>query len=460
MVDTPTVERLGRYRLLRRLGRGGMATVYHAVQEGPLGFENEVAVKVIHPELLDEHPFLVQNLVDEARIAARIRHPNVVRILDLVEEGERFYLVMDYVDGVSMRQVLDCARVSKSPPAIAPVLEVIAAAARGLDAAHRLVLPDGTHMGLVHRDVKPGNILVSHDGLVKVSDFGVALFGDRITESTMTGQMKGTPAYMSPEQALGDPVSGRSDIFSLGISVYTLLTTKLVHKAESAVRLAMKIATEPLDDQAAELEALVPGLGGVFMTACAKRPEDRYGDAGQLAVALDAVRATLQSPASIPEMVAATGWQPRQMSLAHYDQSPTDPEFALADTADLALSLGDADVPSIDLDESLPLDNSWDRSLVEDEDEQDTVAGAPAPTHGVDILGPLPPAEGELTDDEPTDPGASAPIDPFGAPGPVLKAAASAAASATIPEPPPLPPGSPAAASAALPEPPALPGAV
>ena len=450
MVDTPTVERLGRYRLLRRLGRGGMATVYHAVQEGPHGFENEVAVKVVHPELLEEHPFLLENLVDEARIAARIRHPNVVRILDLVEEGERFYLVMDYVDGVSMRQVLDAARTTKTRPPVAPVLEVLAGAARGLDAAHRLVLPDGTHMGLVHRDVKPGNILVSHDGQVKVSDFGVALFGDRITESTMTGQMKGTPAYMSPEQALGDPVTGRADIFSLGVTLYTLLTTKLVHQAESAVRLAMKIATEPLDDQAAELEALVPGLGSVFLRACAKIPEDRYGDVNQLAVALDAVRATRQSPTSIAEMVASTGWKPRQMGIAHYQGQSTDLELALADTADLALSLGDADVPSIELDDSLVLDNSWDTSGLEQDDEDEpTVAGALAPTHNIDRLGPLPVDEDDSLDDEPTDPGSPALVDPLG--GDVAALGRPLGRVAPAPPPRPAPPVVPA------PEPPTAP---
>jgi eukaryotic-like serine/threonine-protein kinase len=426
MVDTPTVERLGRYRLLRRLGRGGMATVYHAVQEGPLGFENEVAVKVVHPELLDEHPFLLQNLVDEARIAARIRHPNVVRILDLVEEGERFYLVMDFVDGISMRQVLDRARQSGTRAPVGPILEVLAAAARGLDAAHRLLRPDGVSMGLVHRDVKPGNILVSHDGLVKVSDFGVALFGDRITENTMLGQMKGTPAYMSPEQAMGDPVSGRSDIFSLGLTLYTLMTSKLVHQAESAVRLAMMIASEPLEDQAAELEAMVPGMGELFSTACAKIPEDRYGDANQMAAALTALRSTIKAPASIAEMVAATGWQPREFAISRSSERGAD--LALADTADIALSIGDADGPSLTFEGSLPLpdgpeleeslsldlDNSWDTSAADmDDDEQPTLAGVAAPFSKSDVLGP---AHDDDDDDEPTDPGSPAPIESLDAP--------------------------------------------
>ena len=101
---------LGRYRLLRQIGRGGMATVYHAVQEGPHGFRQEVAIKLVHPDLLSDHPHVLQMLVDEARIAARIKHPSVVRILDLCQDAAGFYMVMDYVDGLSMRQVLDAGR--------------------------------------------------------------------------------------------------------------------------------------------------------------------------------------------------------------------------------------------------------------------------------------------------------------------------------------------------------------
>jgi eukaryotic-like serine/threonine-protein kinase len=310
MGSPPTVERLGRYRLLRRIGRGGMATVYHAVQEGPHGFENEVAVKLVHAELLAAYPHVLEMLVDEARIAARIRHPNVVRILDLVEEAERFYMVMDFVDGMSMRQVLDAARSVKGPIPLEPVLEVLSLACRGLQAAHEQGLPDGTPLGLVHRDVKPGNILVSIRGEVKVGDFGIALFGDRLAESTAHGQLKGTPAYMSPEQVMGETLDARSDVFSMGLTLYTLVTTKLAFTGTNPMKIAMKIASESLDPHADELDELLPGLGDVFAKATQKEPELRYQTAEELGDVLRDLYRSIEAPVSIAEMLAGAGWRP------------------------------------------------------------------------------------------------------------------------------------------------------
>jgi len=289
-----------------------MATVFAAVQEGPHGFENEVAIKLVHPHLLREHPHVVRMVVDEARVASRIRHPHVVRIMDLCEEPpDVLYIVMDYVDGVSMRQVLDTARAMKNRPPLAPVLEVLAAACDGLHAAHGATQPDGTPLNLVHRDVKPGNILVSSDGEVKVGDFGIAFFGDRLVESTAHGQMKGTPAYMSPEQVLGTPVDARSDIFSMGLTLYTLTTAKLAFGGESPMGMAMKIAHESLEPHAEELDEICLGLGDILRTACAKEPMARYPQAAAMGTELRALRDGLRGKATIAEMVVASGWRPR-----------------------------------------------------------------------------------------------------------------------------------------------------
>jgi serine/threonine protein kinase len=313
--DDPGPTRLGRYRMIRELGRGGMATVYSAVQEGPHGFENEVAIKLIHPHLLRDHPHVVRMVVDEARVASRIRHPNVVRISDLCEEPpDVLYVVMDYVDGVSMRQVLDTARAMRNQPPLAPVLEVLAAACDGLHAAHGATQHDGTPLNLVHRDVKPGNILVSSDGEVKVGDFGIAFFGDRLVESTAHGQMKGTPAYMSPEQVLGTPVDRRSDIFSMGLTLYTLTTAKLVFGGETPMRMAMKIAHESLEPHARELDEICFGLGDILRTACAKEPVARFPQAAAMGAKLREIRGTLRGKATIAEMVVASGWKPRTAS--------------------------------------------------------------------------------------------------------------------------------------------------
>jgi serine/threonine-protein kinase len=319
MESNEAPERLGRYRILKEIGRGGMATVYHAVQEGPHGFENHVALKLIHERLLAAYPRVVKMLVDEARVAARINHPNVMRILDLVEQENRVYMVMDFVDGVSMRGVLDHARETHTRTPIEPIIEVLAAACDGIHAAHQLKSADGTHLSLVHRDMKPGNIMVSTDGHVKVGDFGIALFADRVADATAQGQLKGTPAYMSPEQTLGGPLDARSDVFSMGLTLYTLATTKLAFRARKAMHIALKIARESLEPHAVELDAIGEGLGDVLRRACARDPDDRFPDAASLGDALREVRERLDGETTIPQMLAATGWQ----------AGPLDPDAAL-----------------------------------------------------------------------------------------------------------------------------------
>ncbi len=433
-----------------------MATVYHAVQEGPLDFENEVAIKLVHPELMEDHPQLRRGLVDEARIAARIRHPNVVRILDLVQEGDRFYMVMDFVDGVSMRRVLDVARETGRPAPIGPVLEVLAAAARGVDAAHQLTLPDGSPGGLVHRDMKPGNILVSHDGHVKVSDFGIAMFADRVSESTQAGQMKGTPAYMSPEQILGEPLSARSDIFSLGLTLYTLLTSRLVFQAETAMAVALAIAHKPMDDQAAELEAMLPGLGYVFTTATRRNPDERFLDGTTLADALTELHHTIRGPASISEMVVATGWRPFSKDgppPPEDDEEPTDPNLLIPDEM---ATLADARTPAGGAAQ-LGAEEPSQRIVVQpaggflpelDYEEEPTVAEVAIPIGDTTDHGPIRVADLNAQDPEITPVtahGAPPLVDPMPGPtgAPIIDVAPVAAQSRPLPPPPRLPPGPP-----------------
>ncbi len=288
-----------------------MATVYHAVQEGPRGFENEVAVKLVKPALVKRYPKVIKMLVDEARIASRVRHPNTVRILDLVEEEDRIYMIMDYVDGLSMRDVLDWARSEDEPPPVGPVLEIMAQTCDGLEAAHRATDADGKLLGLVHRDVKPGNVLVAATGDVKVGDFGIALFGDRFADATAHGQLKGTPAYMSPEQALSGPLDPRSDVFSAGLTLYTLVTSRLVFVAKAPREIALKIVNESLDPHIAEVDSVLEGLGPVLAQACAKDPDERYQSARELADALRGLHQNIDNPTSIPDLIRAAGWRPR-----------------------------------------------------------------------------------------------------------------------------------------------------
>jgi serine/threonine protein kinase len=430
VTDPLSTQRLGRYRILRKLGKGGMSTVYHAVQEGPHGFENEVAVKLIDPELLAEFPHLRKALVDEARIAARIRHPNVVRILDLVDEGDQLYMVMDFVDGVSMRQVLDAARQSGINPPVGPLLEVLAAAADGLHAAHQLVGTDGASLELVHRDVKPGNILVGADGQVKVSDFGIAMFDDRAAEATAHGQMKGTPAYMAPEQVMGEAVDWRADIFSLGLTLYTMATSRLVFYGDTALAIAMKIATHPLDDHAEALDALAPGLGDVFERMTTRDPAGRYRTAQEAGNALRVVHAHLESSHSVAELLASAGW--RRWVRSEPPPPPVEPQ----PTPALATAPDDEEQPTA-IDEPVAIAREPD--LLRPAEDEPTVDGpaedeptdaGPGPAVGLDTdrgeqstaegPAPIPSStfDAEATPPAPPPPLASAFAPPPGAPPP------------------------------------------
>jgi serine/threonine protein kinase len=310
-----------------------MATVYRAIQEGPLGFEPEVALKLFDPSLVASQPAVVGMIVDEARIASRIKHPGVVRILDLVEDDGQLYTVMDCIDGPSMRQILDSCRLARRTADTSAIVAVIAEACEGLHAAHTTPHPDGSDTGLVHRDVKPGNILLTAKGEVRLSDFGIAIFSDRIADATAQGQLKGTPAYMSPEQVFGEPMDARSDIFSMGLTLFTLCTNRLAFTGDSPMKIAVRIAEEPMDAQAAELEALLPGLGPVFARACAKEPSERYDSAALFGEALRSIYDALDNPQSpidliekwrVPSSSAPPQASPKLQAINDEDEPETD----------------------------------------------------------------------------------------------------------------------------------------
>lgn len=200
----------GKYRLVKRLARGGMAEIFLARQRGPDGFERQVALKRILPHLVETEDF-VRMFHDEANLAARLTHPNVVHIYEFGKVDEYYFIAMEFVDGV------DCARLSEAatreplPPEIVGRLGADAAA--GLHHAHTMTDGDGTPLGIVHRDVSPQNLILSFDGIVKIVDFGIAkaaIFADR----TRPGVVKGKFAYMSPEQVEGKPLDeiGRAHV--------------------------------------------------------------------------------------------------------------------------------------------------------------------------------------------------------------------------------------------------------
>ena len=235
-------ERIGRYELLLPIASGGSATVYLARSIGMAGFEREVALKLTHAQLRED-PAFAHTLIQEATIAGRIRHPNVVPVLDVDEDPFGVYLVMEYVEGETLSGLAKLADAAgqRVPEPIA--LRIVSDVLDGLQTAHDLVDTDGAPLGLVHRDVTPHNVLVGVDGIARLTDFGIAKATARIG-LTATGRIKGKVAYMSPEQALGKPLDASCDLWAVGVILWELLTGRRLYKSDNDVSTLLKLVSE------------------------------------------------------------------------------------------------------------------------------------------------------------------------------------------------------------------------
>jgi serine/threonine-protein kinase len=225
---------IGRFEFLVPIAKGGMAAVWAARLKGSRGFSKTVAIKTMLPMLSDD-PMFEQMFLDEAQIAALIHHPNVVEIMDLGEQDGILFQVMEYVDGESLATVLRTQNKKKERIPLEIAVQIIIDACRGLHAAHELKNVDGTLLGLVHRDISPQNIMITYDGVVKLVDFGVAKAAGRTTSETTAGQIKGKAPYMAPEQALGQHVDRRTDVFAMGIVLYQITTGKHPFRGENDI---------------------------------------------------------------------------------------------------------------------------------------------------------------------------------------------------------------------------------
>ena len=260
-----------RYRLDSKLGSGGMSTVYLAVDET---LERPVAVKVLHAEISDQ-PDQIERFRREARSVAKLSHPNVVAVIDAGQDAGHPYIVFEYIDGETLKQRIE--RLGKLPldESAAYAIEI----GRGLVAAH------ARH--LVHRDVKPQNVLIDSEGRAKVTDFGIA----RSLEAkglTATGRVLGTTDYVAPEQAMGHKIDARSDVYSLGVLLYEMLTGEVPFSAETQVGVAMKHVNEPLPNVQERRPEVSAALAAVVETATAKDPERRYSTMAEMLRDLEA----------------------------------------------------------------------------------------------------------------------------------------------------------------------------
>ena len=240
----PSRRLLGRYEIVAEIASGGMGTVFLARLEGVGGFQRLVAIKLMHRHLATEVQF-THMLLDEARLAAQLHHPNAVGVIDVAESDIGLYIVMEYVDGFALDRVLDVLR-SAPEKRIRIGLRIWLDAVRGLSAAHRLRDEDGNPLGIVHRDVSPQNILVGVDGAGRITDFGVARAAARIT-SSHPGMIKGKPCYMAPEQARASEVDARADTFALGIVLWEILAGRMLFDIEGgAAATLLRVINDPI----------------------------------------------------------------------------------------------------------------------------------------------------------------------------------------------------------------------
>jgi beta-lactam-binding protein with PASTA domain/predicted Ser/Thr protein kinase len=288
MIDPDTIID-GRYRVISRLGSGGMADVYLA-QDQLLG--RQVAVKLLHHHFAEDQEF-VERFKREASSAAALSHPNIVGIFDRGEWNGTYYIAMEYVAGRSLKAIVR----EDGPLEPARAIDIVIQILRAARSAHR--------RGVIHRDLKPHNVILDEEGRARVTDFGIARAG--ASDMTMTGSIMGTAQYLSPEQAQGFSVSAASDLYSVGVILYELLTGVVPFEGETAVAIAFKqVSATPRPPS--ELNPTLPAsLDAVVLRALAKDPAARYADADELIAALQRERETLPAYTGAPAMSAVDG---------------------------------------------------------------------------------------------------------------------------------------------------------
>lgn len=295
---------LGRYRVVDEIGVGGMASVHLARMDGPGGFQKWVAIKRIHPHLVEDDQF-VDMFLDEARIAAGINHANVAQVFDLGKDDNTYWIAMEYLHGEPLREVM--RRAEDRRAMIQPELaaRICSDAAEGLHAAHELRGKNGQLLGLVHRDVTPHNLFITYDGYTKVVDFGIAKVADRLS-STRAGTLKGKLAYMSPEQVRGAEVDRTTDVFALGVVLWELTTGHRLFRMDTDLDTLEKVQACVVPPPSTMVADYPMELESVVMKALAKRKQERYATAREFSRALQSFlmrRGSFVGPEEVAQFV-------------------------------------------------------------------------------------------------------------------------------------------------------------
>jgi serine/threonine-protein kinase len=276
---------LDRFQLIGEIASGGMATVYLARLPGVGGFQRFVAIKRLHPHLSREQG-VVEMFLDEARLAARIHHQNVVPILEIGTSEGGYYLVMEYIEGVTLARLMTQATAKRQPIPRNVLLRIVIDTLRGLHAAHELTDDDGRPLGVVHRDCSPQNILIGLDGCTRITDFGIARASAQI-HSTRKGSMKGKLAYMAPEQTQGDEFDRRADLFSVGVLLWEVLTSRRLFKGKTEAQTLRRLLHDPIPHLLEVMPDIHPALDAVCAKGLEREAPQRFQTAAEMAEAIE-----------------------------------------------------------------------------------------------------------------------------------------------------------------------------
>ncbi len=300
---TPPPRQLGEYEVIAEIAKGGMGSVYLARRANEGGFQRLFAIKAMHPHLAEDHSF-VDMLWDEARLAARLHHHNVVPVIDMGTERGVPYLVMEYVDGCSLAALLARNRQERPPELLVPIF---IDALEGLHAAHTMEDDDGNPLHLVHRDVTPQNILIGADGTGRIIDFGIAKAEARVT-TTRPGVWKGKFAYMAPEQLVadGEDVDQRADIFAAGAVLWTALTGRRLFRAESDGATLHNVMHKEVPPPSTVGFRPPPEYDAICLCALERNREKRYSSAREMADALRAACKEMGTRAAVARWVTTS----------------------------------------------------------------------------------------------------------------------------------------------------------
>jgi serine/threonine protein kinase len=281
--DAFTGQKFGQYDVICQLAAGGMSQIFLAVRQGAAGFQKLVALKRILPEIAEDEEFAAR-LIEEGNLMGSFSHPNIAQVFDVGRVGDQFFLVLEFVPGVSLSELLRAAKATSERLPVGFTLTVGRAAAEALHHAHAFVDAAGLPRPVIHRDVAPKNIMVTYEGDAKLLDFGVAKSS---MHKTSVGRLIGTPPYMSPEQARLQTLDARSDVFSLGVTLHECLTGQRLFAAEGMSEELRAVATRPIPRPSELNPEVPPALDEAVMRALARPREDRFATARDFARALE-----------------------------------------------------------------------------------------------------------------------------------------------------------------------------